>query len=209
MVIGWSLLIWPTVVYGKMWYWARAVGSWVTGSTMMDNFWDGMSNFISTVPGMLMMECWSIPVATYSEVNGTRVPTNPVYWVARRTFPLMVTDGAMERALMVAFPVREAMTGNPMSEANMISIGARSMDFWALTETEEPEPERDLDLMDSSRPSFSMTLDISEWMERLISDFSCSGVPAEDPETLVTTSASLSRMESVPERMKPVWATST
>merc|ERR1719259_308158 len=118
MVIGWSLLIW-----------ARAVGSWVTGSTMMDNFWDGMSNFISTDPGMLMMECWSIPVATYSEVNGTRVPTNPVYWVARRTFPLMVTDGAMERALMVASPVREAvtgartstMTGNPMSEANIIS----------------------------------------------------------------------------------------
>merc|ERR1719204_1229480 len=165
------------------------------------------------------MECWSIPVATYSEVNGTRVPTNPVYWVARRAFPFReAVTGART----------STMTGNPMSEANMISIGARSMDFWALTETEELEPEKNLDgfsrssasfsvmisevfsvrerkmipvsapwknpaaervsdLMDSSRPSFSMTLDISEWMERLISDFSCSGVPAEDPETLVTT----------------------
>merc|ERR1719259_1078335 len=127
MVIGWSLLIWPTVVYGKMWYWARAVGSWVTGSTMMDNFWDGMSNFISTDPGMLMIECWSIPVATYSEVNGTRVPTNPVYWVARRTFPSMVTDGAMERA---------------------------------LTETEEPEPERNLVGFSRSSASFSVIMSV-------------------------------------------------
>merc|ERR1719175_590447 len=83
-------------------------------------------------------------------------------------FPLMVTDGAMERALMVAFPVREAvtgartstMTGNPMSEANMISIGARSMDFWALMETEEPEPERNLDGFSRSSASFSVMISV-------------------------------------------------
>ena len=89
---------------------------------------------------MLMTECWLIPVARYSLVNGQTVLTTPEYWVAKMVWAVKEIDGKRASGLMAAFPTTETVTGaltstwtgKPMSDGNMTCIGDKSMVFWKL-----------------------------------------------------------------------------